>query len=691
MVLLALGAALLSSTRLEEVTLGNCFDTFLDAESPNDNFGRDAALVGGPRTAVLIRFPGIGSRLRPGKRVSQARLELRTISSGPVRLRSVGIVLKPWGEGIGRRILPLGTKKDAVWEATWNHARSGSGGEKWSAGGAAGEADARPLPNVSLVQAADVAVVTGLESAVQSALRNPDGDYGLRLEFDSDSTFMSSELPEFAPKLVVQQSDEPSDEGFVIGPIVSGPGGFTATVTNRGTSAEANLEAVWSYRYEVVAREALAAPLAPGASNTLSAELALPQVLSPAATQPIVLEIRSGSRVLATATTYGGALPVGFSAEQVADGTAGRVVRLLNEEAMPLSRYTFAPSGAPARFRVVSSESGPTGSLWDQASQAVRSHLPRERFLLPGAKPLDGSFGWVADTRDDVFLPPTRWLPAYRWTVRTESDPATPERGWLSAGEVLYLRGQAGIVQTAPGAAAVRCVGLDGKGIPGASVQVYRVAPEGERTLFTTAQTSNEGVLRLSSLPEIEGSLADFSLDVSKGAAKATVTIAGWQFLVESARSQGSTAVVDVGVMLSDPGIAERTDLASFKPVETSDGRLPAATASAVDGKNETAVDLAAGQWVEIDLGRDRLLGGIELVTKDSAWLSFSAETFQTGASAGSPWIRDGAGDRRALVESGFAKAVYTASTTSARRLRITNTGTQTVVIAEIRVFAASG
>lgn len=690
MIALALGAALVASPAQDAVTLRTCNDTFLDAELPNENFGRDAALVGGPRKAILVRFPGIGTRLQPGKKVVGARIELRTISSGPVRLRSVGRLLTPWGEGSGRRILPLGSKKEALWEATWTHSRSGDGGAKWAASGAEGTGDMVPIPNVSLVQSEDIVLVTGLESAVQEALRDPDGDHGFRLEFESQSIFMSSELPEFSPRMVVQQSDESVDEGVVLGPIQTGQGGYEVTAMNRGRSLETNVEAVWSFRNEVVAREPLSSSLAPGESVKLSAKIAVPAVLHPAVPQTVTLELRAGSRVLATGTTYFGALTAEFSEAQVQDDTAGRVVRLLNNEAMPFSRYSFAPAGAPARFAVKVAEAGPSGTLLEMASKSVRAQLPKERFLAPDVEPGEDAFGWISDTRDDVFLPPTRWLPAFRWTVRTESDPATPERGWLSAAEVLYLRSLVALAPPAPERGAVRFVGLDGKGVPGATIQVYRLDDEGGRTLFTTAQTSPEGLFQLNTLPAHDGVLPYLSLVVSKGSAKATVGIAGWQFLVESARLKGSTPVVEVGAMLSDPGITTGADLASFKPVSTSDDRLPAETAAAVDGNTDTILEILPDQWLEVDLGRDRNVAGIEIVTQGAAWQRFTVQAFRTGVSAGSPWIREGSGDTRTNVAGGFASGLYTASPTSARRVRITNNGTATVKVAEFRVFATS-
>lgn len=689
MLALVLGAALAFPASEEAVTLTSCLDTYLDAEAPDANYGRDATLVGGPRKAVLVRFPGIGTRLAPGKKVAEARLELRTLSAGPVRLRSVGRLLKPWGEGTGRRILPLGTAKRPEWEATWGSARTGQGNGKWASAGATGTADNDPIPDASIVQVENVVIVTGLEAAVQAALRDPDSDFGLRLEFLSESVFFSSELPEQAPRLVVRQSDDPVSQGVQIGPIMQSGTAYAAKVTNTGSSLESGLTAVWSYRHSVVTRSSLPGPLAPGATADLSVELAVPAVNMHAAEQPLTLTIESGGQVVATSKTYIGAKGIGFTEGQIEDGTAARVVRLLNEEAMPLSRYSFAPAGSLTRFMVVRDEKGPEGSLLEMAALAARSVLPKEKFLLHGEAGSANAFGWLADTRDDAFLPPTRWIPAYQWLVRSETDPVMPERGWLSAAEVHFLDSQLMPEAPAQTTAALRFVGLDGKGIAGATVQVYRLADDGSRTLFSTAQTTSEGIATVSGIPRSSFEVPNFSIDLSRAGAKATVVLPGWRIAVEQARTRGKTPVVEVGAMLSDPGATTGQNLAVHKPVTTSDDKLPAETAAAVDDNRETALTVSPGEWIEIDLGRDRTVAALEIVTRDSAWKSFAAEYFRTGSTSAVPWIREGSGDSRAKIEGSLAVAVYSPSPVTARRIRIVNTGSEAVAVAEIRLFAA--
>lgn len=675
MLSLAVGLALALPPRAPTV-LAPAYDTFLDAEAPDENFGRDAALVGGPKQVVLLRFPGVGWQLDPAKKVASARLELRLLSGGPVRLRSVSRVLRRWGEGTGRRLLPS-TAAELPGGASWNHARLGPGGEKWQRGGAAGAEDAVPVAATSLVQNDDRVLVTGLAEAVEASLADPDSDGGLRLEFESECVFASSELPEFAPRLVVEQSEAAAEDRPRLSAVTVANGVPTVVAFSAGSVAGLRVE--WR----------------DGGRLLRTADVALP------AGQPVRLagegagvveaSLWSGTKRLATAVGHAKGRPVPVSEAELADGTAARLVRLLNDEAMPFSRYSFAPGGSPLRFVTQLSADPPAGTLRERAQEAVRATLPRGLFLAEGEEPSPAAFAWSGDTRDDAFLPPSRWRPEWRWLPRGPEDPVMPERGWLGPGEVLYhLVGSGAMPLKALSRVAVLFRGLDGQGLADASAVL-----EGAGASPATAVTNDQGVALFSGLDlGAAGAWPGMlKLRASKAGSTFEAWLPGWRVLVESARLRGREPVVEVGTMLHASGPPPESDLAAFKAVATSDGKLPAATAALVDDDPATALELAPGAWCEVDLGRDRSVASLELTTLGGPAEAFRTSLGRTGspAGAGVPWIVEGFGEERARrigkAEQGRVVVLYSASPTQARRVRLVNEGTKPVLVGRLRLF----
>jgi hypothetical protein len=107
-----------------------------------------------------------------------------------------------------------------------------------------------------------------------------------------------------------------------------------------------------------------------------------------------------------------------------------------------------------------------------------------------------------------------------------------------------------------------------------------------------------------------------------------------WQIVAAKLRQPNSPAVIEMRVNLSN-GPIEATNLAKGKLVTDSQNGLPAVLAAITDENQATGANLPteANDWVEIDLGRDRIMGEIRLTFAgpEEAWKSFDVFAYATG------------------------------------------------------------
>jgi hypothetical protein len=110
--------------------------------------------------------------------------------------------------------------------------------------------------------------------------------------------------------------------------------------------------------------------------------------------------------------------------------------------------------------------------------------------------------------------------------------------------------------------------------------------------------------------------------------------IKAWQLVDSFARGNASAAIVDLTLDMPGSGLDDGRNLALQKFVTDSTGQGADRLAGLVDGDPKTSVKLGekAGDWVEIDLGRDRALAEIRLAANaESFWNSFDIVIYGTG------------------------------------------------------------
>jgi hypothetical protein len=288
-------------------------DTFLDANAPNRNFGRDLMLLGGPDKTILIRFGDLERAIGRDKKIRSAKLILRIEDGQTARLRAVCKVLVPWGEGpgatgvffsnplteerkiesknssglglgslIGFRRSPEGKEveeKPPFGAATWKVNQYWDPPFSWQKPGALGDSDAVILPEVSCTQEGREVTVSGLENAIQSMVDCWYENYGFALLFNEKIHFASSDAPNGRPSLIIEyeeKQDKPEAHLSVThiqsswSRVDAWPSPreaitYTAYVKNTGKVSCQVLQGQWSYRGQVVKEVGIPFQLAPGA------------------------------------------------------------------------------------------------------------------------------------------------------------------------------------------------------------------------------------------------------------------------------------------------------------------------------------------------------------------------------------------------------------------------------------------
>jgi hypothetical protein len=165
-----------------------------------------------------------------------------------------------------------------------------------------------------------------------------------------------------------------------------------------------------------------------------------------------------------------------------------------------------------------------------------------------------------------------------------------------------------------------------------------------------------------------------------------TLVITKADLIAEGVRG-GAAAALEFRVPLPKGIIDRGANLALNRPVEDTAGSFPAQLVGAVDGREETAVPLVADEegtnWLEIDLGRDRVVGEIELVFAlvPQGIRIASYGTSQPPTSAG-VWVED----RGLWFRHQGGRVVYRGASTLMRYIRIAGLGKGTAGLAEVLV-----
>jgi hypothetical protein len=160
---------------------------------------------------------------------------------------------------------------------------------------------------------------------------------------------------------------------------------------------------------------------------------------------------------------------------------------------------------------------------------------------------------------------------------------------------------------------------------------------------------------------------------------------------VEGVRGGGGLVFLQVGLAIGTGPISAAQDLALGRTPTDSAGRFPAQLTAAVDADLGTSVPVGPDSWIEVDLGRDRLLGQLEIAFDGPVPERFDVLVGKTGQGAGSGtvWLAERFGGPKSQAlgrdEGGRRVVTYPMPATLGRYVRL-RTRDQAAGIAALRV-----
>ena len=175
-------------------------DTYIDGTGPDENFGGDTILAGGPGKTILVRFGDLNRVLGPTGHIKKATSYLTLAAGDRPIIKSVGRLNSKWGAGpyftlgaldqsIPSTLSEKRSRKSpskpepAGWSATWRHRLTGEGGASWQQAGANGPEDEEVLVDVHGTAGEKELVIDGLAATIQRFADHPEQNYGLALQF----------------------------------------------------------------------------------------------------------------------------------------------------------------------------------------------------------------------------------------------------------------------------------------------------------------------------------------------------------------------------------------------------------------------------------------------------------------------------------------------------------------------------
>ncbi len=539
-------------------------DTILVQDQPELSLGGLPFLELGPSRAVLVRFPGLFAAAQ-GRRAVRASLIFALEQPGEPGSVKIGRIGSPWIEGAAGRMGgedPLG--------ATWAEA-SAKLDWKWAPAA---------LSEAQAAATARELRLDGLEDLVNQELADPLNAWGFRLEGSSVLRLQSTEGAA-GPRLKVEWEGEPN------------PRWASATASASGQTATLTPDVAWR--------------TGPQTGSGGPAPF-----LGPAAAGD-----GAGLR-----TADGQTLHPGGAAAAVQDPAAwGPAAELINSVLIPFSRSPEAPSGPPARLRLTVSPQGLGAPPADRESQvrqllAAALGVPAAAGLIPGGASA-APFSLGSDRRFLGLVAPTATLPDLGWSGRSaallppgEDSPLGrfDQRLLMKAAQGRKPAEALGEAKAESGLL-IRFFDATGRSVEDGQASVFAVSESGERRL-ASGPVGQSGTLLLPigeggmKLPRGPGDAWWLRVDFEGPGGKDSIWAAATRVYDELWRGSPAPSL-ELRTFAGGFGV-EAEDLVRTAVPEDNTGRFPAQLASLLDGRPETAVDIAGDSpWLELDLGRD--------------------------------------------------------------------------------------
>jgi hypothetical protein len=690
LMLAILGAVLLGAP---PVVRSAVVDTVLEAAAPDNNSGREFYSITGPGRTLLISDLSLGNVGRRGRVIESGSLEFFVISGEP-KVAAVSLISKPWREGAGSQIAMTPATTGATWRKTGK-------GLPWQAVGASGPEDSTPLQGWVVKEEGGKITLDGLGPALAKIAQGDPQAHGLRIEFTGEGRVGSADTPGMSPRFRWEETAYPDSRASLVvedarvTTIPSRDGEnvrVRVRVKNTG-KAEAPASQIWASMGGQGGPMAALPVIAPGETTDAALE-----AVWRGGPLPMETELRiyhTGPGASRGASFYPTGLPVAGAALDVLDE--------LNEVILPLSRFSFSPEGVAERFRLAGPEE--VGAI-QVAGDPIRDILAQAASFEGLAR--QSGPGLTPDTRDDRLAIPGVPLTPFGWPSRYEGEPPLPQSGLLGRYEAARLHRLAGEREPVkrarwapevPKTLAFRLYDLSGAALSQTSVELYKGVPLpsakplykgktlGSGSFFMTPALFDPPQEAFYTPEDLSGGF--YTLVVGEGEARESLIVPFWSLAAEAARGPIPAITLEIRVPLAGGPIDREVNFALNRPVEDSAGRFPGQLAALVDGSMATAVELASNEdgavWIELDLGRDRLVGEIELAWQGALPGGLTIQHYGTSQTPGVAvtWVKDLA---PVLRSADGVSTAYRGPTRTMRYLRIAVTQGGTAKLAEIRV-----
>ena len=759
-------------------------DTYLDNSAPDDNFGGEPILVGGPGKTILLRFGDLNRVLGSTRHIRKASLILTLTGGDKPTLKSVDRILVPWGAGpyftvnalINRAVEKQAQQGTVIREkpaapkgsATWRRRISGDSGAAWQQAGANGPTDSETVRGAKSTLTEKEVVIDGLETVVQYLADHPADNYGLGVQFVEPCDFSSSRSAVGKPRLKLELDPTPPATGpdLTITSIerIAASGNspsegeevtFKAHIKNVGDAPAKGFGAVWTVNGTAYPEAASADALAPGTEAVVTTHAPYHADKTDHRLRTVQLHIlpkgadaveaNNSLTVFENARQIDVKIPAGLNVGRNDLGSMAiedwvqEQVRIFNETYCAQSRFSFAPDGVKERISVQHIFSGDAPPADGAKADAIASIPATEsrwmtgdpefikalalaagapdftlmnfplgkRVKMDAGKTLDrgsidvypGVVGY-GDTRYEGSLAgPIGLLYEPYLAVATGLLPLVPT-GLLSETDVAVLNAHVdhtGDGLDMPKTTLLKIADIEGKPLNNVQLDYFQ-SQNGEIEVSTptfTVTTSQVAGTALLPSPSGTGPFGKLNSDGGNGTFLIRATVGGvtewgwlkaWQLIDTATRGNRMAGVVEVRFNVPSVPLDTSVDLARDRIITDSSNQLPAKLGPLVSGAADHEVELGAkvGDWVEIDLGRDRTIGEIDLIGKaTSFWSQFDIMVYSTGqkASEAAPWATEldwkwTASNRRDIVggsDPTLISVAYRAPETRIRFVRIVN------------------
>jgi hypothetical protein len=348
-----------------------------------------------------------------------------------------------------------------------------------------------------------------------------------------------------------------------------------------------------------------------------------------------------------------------------------------NDVYLAQSRFSFAPDGVRERVNVRSitlNDHPPSSALgtlvWDERIDPSRPSLGFQREIAKAIGLADRSRTNIARGQDEktgrggedrfaglMGYGDTRFEGAVPGDIPLRYEPSPSpifdqlyleSNHLLSATDVAELNSRLGDDQPAvPRTILLRAMGPVGEPLSGTKLEFYqakegKVAKDAAPAFEVT--TDSRGTAILPNRPEgLFGNLSTsmdnglFLVIASSHGVRDSAWLKAWQLedsFIRRPKASRAICLVDMQFQVSGVALDSSVNLALDRIISDSNDSLPAKLAAVNDGSVETESELPGKvrSWFEIDLGRDRTIGEVDVIAgPNSMWSKFELVAYATG------------------------------------------------------------